>query len=527
MLLSKNNGQADLEFIDVTQEDITFTVGGQVDSDYQIRPPTVLTQANNLILRGGGVQDTLVYVISKNGEIAGEAQIDVNLSAYDRNKGVESTSLSASGSDTILVISTARVKIVATTIPNARKDATGAYLINKDQSFIVRVAVETGERSGVDSVKIELSSDGQSLSEPVIKMIDNIPEDSSVETEFSIVADSDWSDQIGNKSEIFTAQILSAKAQSTDLLAQITEPNENDALATARIQVPTKMDLELQLVDDSDSTLTAGQEFDVVARITNLGTSATGDGFIKLEPPEGYGLKTTEGISFDPLEKQFELALDEKFMDIDFTLISPTVNSFDDTIRAVISQIPDDLNSQLPALVENDSTYLTVTTVSTDLAVIRFEISEPEGAKDGELSTFQNFKIKAEVQASPNLSNIRASLALPNLPLVDAEDNYILIGNNEIQLDEDHIVGGAYQAIWSLIAPKVVLENHSFIVSVSGKDADGDKLDARELEITKIVRRAELELESLIVFRSGKRYAGGSCCFFQRSGSNAANTGGE
>ena len=85
--------------------------------------------------------------------------------------------------------------------------------------------------------------------------------------------------------------------------------------------------------------------------------------------------------------------VDVKQVAVPFPLVSPTSNSIGDSIKAVLSHTPQDLNAKQQAPVDRQSVAVKVSTISSLLAISSFNISAPNGAMDDTISTSQDFKI--------------------------------------------------------------------------------------------------------------------------------------
>jgi hypothetical protein len=483
----QNSGGADVQFQPPKAENLVFRVNDQIDDGYQVRPPASLKISKNLELPGGKI-DTLVYVISENGWMAGEAQIEVTLTAFDKNKGSGNEQIIRTGTGSLIVISTARVKIVQTVISSNLRDPTGAYLVNGSQVFQVRVTLETGERSGVEAVEVALVSNGNSFTETIFNRIDTIPADSRIESVFTVTADTSRRHVAKDLVETFTASVVSAKALGTELAAQILTPKEGDDKARARIQLPAQLAFDLRLAAAADSNLTAGQEFNVIVDIRNRGTAPTDSGYVTIIPPPGYEIEVDM-----PERKPFIFDLDVKQVAVAFTLISPTSNSTGDSIKAVLSHIPQDLNAKQQVPVDRQSAAVRVSTISSLLAISTFNISAPAGAIDGRISTSQDFKISTSIIASANITGLTATLTAP------AGKEYIIFGDASVPLTDIIRQGQTYNVEWDVKAPETPDENHEFKLHVEGLDSDGPVFDDSTLVVQQVVRQAELELEDLTV----------------------------
>ncbi len=488
-----NPGTADLEFIEITEDNITFSVNGQLDDEYEIRPPSGLEHSGNFILPAGQT-DTLKYIVSQNGDIAGLAEYTVFLKAYDLNVGKDRL-ITQMGKDTVFVNSEALIQIIDTEVNSPLHDETGAGLVNRGQEFEIHVKMRTGQLLGVDSVAVELTSEGLSLARPETTIVENIDRDRRATAVFTLTADDSWDISQGEVVEQFYARIISAISANSSLPAQIREPeNPEDLTTRLRIQVPARIAFNIRLAMDSLNAVVTGQEFDVIARIRNLGTAQVGYGGLKLTPPAGYLLKQNDqNFSSEPVEKSFSLSDRQDTLDVPFTLRAPSAESGPDSIVAFMTRLPRDLNANDSAYVENRGDTLAIRTAGKQLTIQTLSIFRPDGATDGVLSTGQDITIRAVVEATDNVHNRRAKLSLPILP---GDSNYEFKTPQELKVTENNSI-----LEWVLKAPEQrVVEQHDFELSVTGTASDGSNMNPkRTVSINRIVKKADLSVEPLHV----------------------------
>ncbi|NOY57801.1 MAG: hypothetical protein GXO75_02555, partial [Calditrichaeota bacterium] len=484
----RNIGSADLELFDVSAGNVVFTVGSQVDSEYKISPPTEFEHSGNFILTGG-TTDTLRYIVTRNGEIAGQATITLTIKGHDRNIG-ESSSITRSGTTHVSVNTEALAQIVRTTISGGATDNNGNGMINRGSNFQVNVLVRAGELLGVDSVKVELTSDGNSMTKADTVTILHIDKDSRESAVFNIEADETWPGAQGEKREKYFAKILSAISASSLLPAQIRHPERaEDSLAVLRIQNPADLELDLLTAQAADTVLTRNQVFTVIARISNLGTAWVDSGKIKLILPDGY-----QFISGESSEKPFAILDDSSSVKVEFSLQAPSGITGLVTIQGQISQIPKDLNAHASATITQGNAQLAVKTVASNLQILSFAISDPLGARDSTLSTGQPFVLKAVIQASKNLRNRSASLKMP--PNLGSGKEY----TTSEPLEKD-IVNNPDTLSWYINAPaKEILFTHAFSLTVQAEEIDGTpKIVHKTFTVNKVENHATLSLQDLTV----------------------------
>jgi len=484
----RNQGGADLELIDIGAENVRFTTDGQIDPDYEVRPPLKLRRASAdqpFVLPAAVEIDTLVYVISTNGKIAGSSAIEINLRAVDRNLGRTSAVQTGKASAAVFVKNRAwvRVKNVWVTTPVTSPD--GANHVNRGQMVKLTVALETGELAGVDEVIYELRSDGNSLGVgPTVRTIDTIASETTVEQSFDFQADNSWPLAQGEKMERLTARILSARAQGSALSAQIRA--SLDSTATLRIQRPATLSLAFLT---TDTLVTLDQQFTVRSRIQNLGTALYDSGRVRLIPAAGYQIQVGQELfTQDPVEKRF-IYSPNGTVDLAFVLKAPSTPSENDVLRLELSSVPTDLNSNALAVVEKGEDEIQVSTLSTTIQIDSTWVTLPAGARDGVLSTRQLFTVRTQFYASETMRELSARLELPT------GLGYELRSPQSVELlSADRLVE------WTVRAPDEQVDTaHRFTVTLEGLDLDERVAIKDTLELARVQKRASLLLEKLSV----------------------------
>ncbi len=487
----QNTGEADLEFIDIGQDDIVFVAqNGEVDEDYDVRPPLELQGADGrgaatgFTLPGGEI-DTLVYVVSENGKIAGETEIRVDLKAIDKNL-TDPPEQRKTAIASIFVKNRAWVRVRDLKLYTPVTGVDERSLANKGQTFELAVTLETGELAGVEDVRAEISSNGNSLSvNPVSLEIDSIASGQTVERRLNITADESWSSPDNEIIETFTGQILSAQAQGSSLDAQIRQALNNQA--EIRLQEPARLDVGVSV---ADSVFPVNHEFSLTATITNLGTAPTGEGRIRLMPPDGYLVKNeAEEWVGQSVDKAFGLADGQESVQIPFEVQTPPEESRFDTLTIELAEMPADLNSGEPAAAASGRAIHVVSSVATSLSIDSTVIISPEGAVDKVLSTRQSFTIETQFEATGNLQSLTAHLTLP--PGL----GYELLQDRGITMDD---FSGTAQ--WVIRSPEsAVADSHPIPVEIVATDAEGERTHSDTLWIDQVQSRANLFLDDLTV----------------------------
>ncbi len=485
-----NNGQSTLQLTEIKSANITVTTEGEVDDNYKITPGSLLHNSG-LRLPGNGVPDTLEYFVSQTGDRAGRAEIearvagfDVNLSSQVNPEIVQWTS----GQDTISVNSQSWVRIDLAAAKGRQRDASLNWLVNRAQIFEALVTVETGELGGVDSVWVELTSNGSSIIEPAMLLVPRLNSASKDTVVFTVTADDSWSQKLAEKKELLTAKILSAKTLGTALAAQIKPPRqESDAQISMRIQNPAKLSLDLSLKAAQDSILTIDQVFVLKARITNLGSAPVDEGQISLQLPAGF-----QTANSDVLLKNFLFTNEAGVVEDSFQVKAPSYDLIRATLQCRISTVPNDLNRGLPAtLVNNGVDSLRVTVARSGLILSNSKINSPIGATLGIVSTLQYFTMQTKIEATVNLKNVKVKLEMPS------GKGYSF--NAETPLERE-ISAFPSTIQWTVRAPdKKIGEQHKFYILATGQSDLGMKSTRDSIQINNVVTRAQLRLEELTV----------------------------
>ncbi|MDZ7369991.1 MAG: hypothetical protein ONB12_02330 [candidate division KSB1 bacterium] len=496
-VIVRNTGDAALQFIAVSDSNVTFTVGGIVDRDYKVLPPDGLEQAKNFVLAAGAT-DTLVYTVRRNGDLAGQAVYTVYLRAFDMNSSGE-LRLSAVKSGNIYVANNASLVIRQTTAEVKAEDNNNTALVNRGQQFIVQVHIQTGQFGGVQDVVVKLESSGNSLRTALYDTIRSIGSDSVAVAKFLIRADDSWDERLGEKIEVFRARILSAVAKGDLTAVTPREPARGADEVRVRIQTPAQLSYRLQIGDLGGTWVEKGKPFTVVAKLRNFGKAGIGVGRLEVTPPKGYLIeREPRNFIAEPVEKAFSLPAGTDSLDLRFVLRAPETISGPDRIESRLTLIPPDLNTGLQALLGDIRSFVDVRTDTVGALTIQsFVVEGPKGAVDGILSTEQVLHLMAVVKSSQNIVDRQATLSLPRLPVTPGyefkSDQVILITQEVDTLR------------WELTAPLYpVADAHAFTLSVTGGNpADTLYFDTRQLVIQKVEQRTTLALEPIEIYPQG------------------------
>ncbi len=381
------------------RSDIAVRINGNVQGDYDIRPPVALSRSGDLLLRPGA-PDTLVYTVLKTGGLGGSASLEVATVGADVNNNEV---LGTNRSGQIEIVTTAAVFVRATTpIVNNFFSGTTVGLVNTSQNFSVTVEIENSGFEDVEQVVIELTTDGGSVISASQQTIDRVPLRERASRTFAVTAAP--TPTPGTTNERFVARILSAIASGSGGPARITTGTDTTALI--RIQLPASLSLAASV---EEQNLTTRQIFNLTATVTNQANAAAVDanGRLTLELPPGFEI-TEPG----PGENQLSFTVGEN---VTWSVRAPDVPLPLTPLIVQISTIPTDLNSNTPAQLAKGIDSALVQVVKSDLSVLKFFISEPAGAADDDtVSTGQTFTVMATFQSSRDLSDRSIELVLPS-----------------------------------------------------------------------------------------------------------------
>jgi len=481
-----NTGDADLRFLGISPDNVRFATNGILDEEYRVNAPAKLMGSDSLVLKGQSM-DSLLYIVTRIGDIAGNAEVRVQLKAIDLNRSPsEANQMIATGSASLEVTSTSWVRINQTLVSSATAfDEQNIPLVNRGRQFILAVEAETSELSGVDSVWVRLTAAGASSIIQPLLVIPTINKGGTGRAEFTIIADDSWDGALGEIRESFNAQILSARAVGSSLAAQVRLPvRPADALATVRIQNPARIDLRLSLAAGQDSILTAGQMFSMVVNLVNRGSAAMRDGQYTITLPPGNKYRLNGG----ELERSFDVPLGQTSYTDTLHLIAPDQDSFGDTIRVDLTRVPQDINIAASAVTESVRAAVVVTTLRSGLA-LNLSIYSPAGAQDRILSTAQQMVLRAIVQSTDNIKNKSVTLKLPVAPI------YVLLSpaTQTVASSRDTVY-------WRVQVPDAeTVMAHIFEAEARGLSAESELTQSRTVTIDQIVSRASLWVDDLEV----------------------------
>jgi len=231
-----------------------------------------------------------------------------------------------------------------------------------------------------------------------------------------------------------------------------------------------------------DGSLSTGQPFVIRAIVSNLGQAGVyGPAYVKLD------LGAT-GVTVDePLIRPFAFDESGAPVPVDWTAHAPDTITAPAFIAVSIDTIPYDENSDRLAFVSVGQKQFTVSTIGQARVQNKIWIASPDGAKDGVLSTSQEFIVEAEV-SSENASSLKAELVLP-------EGFYT---ENRVKA----VQSGYDIASWLVKAPKNALASGWLVVRTRGYDANNSTQEIFSVPDSlqvQVVRQARVVVQASII----------------------------
>lgn len=388
-----DSGAAFIKLDQPSANDIKILMENEAQQDYTIIPPTSFENSQNLTLSWWAV-DTLIYRVTRTGIRSGLGRIRVNLSGKYLNTD---TPCQVTDSTGIYIQPSADVFIDITepACPNINQYGIGQ--VNTTQQFEVKSKVRNTGGERVDNVVVSLTAPGYSIPSQTIS---NIPQSGFAWANFTVVAQPTAVEQVN-----FTAKIVSAKSHEGGLPASIGPAS--DSLAAVKVHKPALLKLS---IDRAESIFSIGKPGPFQVTVENLGTAEVdSSGEIYVQMPAGYRVIANNKLKSSDTTR---FKINEP---VNWQIQPPSYMSSGDLIIVAISKPPLDENTRSFASIENSdpSDTLIVKTVSSLLSINLFKIIAPTGATDDTLSTNQDFWVQLEVNASENMTEIKAELIRP------------------------------------------------------------------------------------------------------------------
>jgi hypothetical protein len=444
-----NGGQAPLTLSPPTAGNLAFSRGGPALTDYLVIPPDTLASGSSQLVLPGGASDALVYRIASTGRDTGNVTISVSIPWADLNDPPRPT-VAAAGAGSVQVRPPSGLRIVEVTsdAPNSAALA-NTSVVDTGQRFDIVVRTENTGGDDLDSVTVRLVSNGPSRTTIVGDSLGYLAAHSTRDFMFSVEA------AATSGTEILSASITHAVSVNTGervIPAEAVESVEN-----LRVELPAILACSASITGPPgalDDTLSTEQSFIVSAVVANEGQAlidTTGEISLVL-PPAVHRASPAE-----PLVKRF--AAGES---VSWTLVTPTASSRD-TLRALISFAPNDLNIASPAAVRvPDASIIVTTEPSARVTACAISISSPLGAVDGTISTDQDFIARSVFTPSASADLVSVELTVPPGFTVSG-DRVKVIGRGD---------GSQKIVTWAVQAPSAGVSVDTLAATVGGKDVN-------------------------------------------------------
>ncbi|MDZ7393629.1 MAG: hypothetical protein ONB25_12110 [candidate division KSB1 bacterium] len=480
----RNDGQAGLSFVPPKAAALTVAIqGADQTATYEVLPPAGLTTAGGHLLAGGAA-DSYLFTVRRTGPLGGMAVVRVNLTAYDANVGAEGESYHLVAEDSLFVKAAAVARVRRTEVVAKNVTQVGVGLVNTGQQFGIKVVVEEKQgREGLDSVRVLLTPPDTTfrVADSVL-VIPHIQPNGVDSLLFEVTAPGRERVQ----PQRFTVRLLSAIAHESRIPASIMrEPLLEQAIVL--VQRPANLSVDLAL-EEASAVLTVGQQFRLLATVSNLGSASCDSGSLMLTPPEGYRLIAPHDTSATPLEVPFQLGSSATYT-AEIACLAPERPSSGDVFRLALYRKPHDLNTGFEAAVAKGLDTLVVETVASGVVVGKVWVSWPAGATDDTLSTEQDFVLSAQVAFSEDLGQRRAVLRLP-------------VGSGyQLRADSVRSITTSPQTVsWTVRAPSDP-DLHPAVLTVVawGVDGAGNQVRGEATHEVVAVKRAILALDPLVI----------------------------
>jgi hypothetical protein len=395
----RDTGRAPIQFDPPRTDDISFAVNGvpAQPGDFVVQAPTALKNSGTLRL-AGGVTDTLVYTVTRTGPTGGTATITAGISGKDANNN---RAIQQTDTGTVEITTSATIGITGTTAQINNINNQGIGFVNISQIYTIRVRVRNTGVEPVKDIAVVLSTNGSSTITQKSKTIPLIGIGGETSLTFDITAPGSPNEN----GEVFTARIDSAFSVNSGKKANILAPS--DPMERVVTQIPASISINAG-TNPADGKLSLNQEFKVTATVKNTpgaaGIDNSGQVTITQIPP-GY---TRKNPGLEPLTRAFRLD-----STVSWTFLAPNEKSASANFVIAITRSPLDLNSGQQASIANSLESASVETDDVSLRVSSIKVVSPEGAIDRIVSTLQIFSVQADILHSANLSEVKATIALP------------------------------------------------------------------------------------------------------------------
>jgi hypothetical protein len=447
-----NRGEAPLALDAPAAGDLAFSLGGTRRFDYFVIAPDTLGSGSSGFSLAGGASDSLIYRISSTGSDTGMVAINAGIRWADMNDPLRDPG-TAVGSGSVHVKAPSGLRVVSVT-SDAPNNALfpNTSVVDTAQAFHVTIRVENTGGDDLDSVNVHLVSNGVTRTAIVGDSLVSVASKSERNFVFSIVAAS------APASEILTSSIVYAVSVNTG--ERVYPAQAAESIENLRIELPALLSCNISVTAPEgalDDTLSTGQTFVVAAAVANEGQALVDTtGEVTLTFPPSVRLANPA----EPLVKRLGT-----LNAVSWTLVAPATPS-QDTVKARISGVPEDVNTAAPAAVRLiESGVALRTEEAARVSGCATTITLPQGAVDGTLSTDQDFTARTVLIPSANADSVWVALTAPaGFSVIGDRTRFIGMGT------------GTQQTVdWIMKAPVGRVEADTLVVRAGGKDINSGR----------------------------------------------------
>ena len=388
----------------------------------------------------------------------------------------------AYGEDSLYVRKPSGLRIISITSDAPNSDSfINRSIVNIGQTFSILVTVENTGGDDLRDVAVGLTSNNGTTAIVTGDQYRDVASGSTEDFLFDVTAS-----DLPEDNEVLTASIDSAVSVNT---GDPVEPLEAiEKTENVIVQLPAELSCSSSVtapVGAVDDTVTVGMPFVMTAVVENNGDAAIDDsGEITLTLPAGMSLA-------DPVQEPVVRSFMEGEL-IDWTVLAPVTPSVG-TISVAITSVPIDVNyGTVPALVDVAESFAEIVTLeAAEVEVFRFEIESPDGARDGILSTDQEFVVGASVIPSESADSVRLELVPPA--------GFEISGDAEVFIGEGD--GSVRTAAWTVTAPPVegaMVDTLFLIIRARDENSGGTFTETGASFGAGVVTKASLDISAFI-----------------------------
>ncbi|MCK5739471.1 hypothetical protein KAH55_09830, partial [bacterium] len=344
--------------------------------------------------------------------------------------------------------------------------------VNLGQAFQIGVTVENRGAEQADSIFVVMNASDTS----VVSYTDTLVIEALGIEESTVILFPVTARKITDEVQ-FDAKVIRAKGHVSGLDVPVEGMSSSNGFV--RIHEASALHFDV----DTESGLGAfarGQSFKIMAAISRSGTSSLDNsGAMTITVPDGYTLVSPQSVSFSLPDG---INVSQVYWDLQ----APDVPKAPSAFTVTMTPRPNDRNLSAPVSVDNLQHSISVETMTSSMNITSIQILEPEGAKDGTVSTDQWFRIQATASFS---ENVRDHWAVLSLPVTDASNSYMITSVDSTI----HSTSGVW--IWQINAPSLPVSIKPFSVTVFGTEKTENDVSNTNAITVSTVRKTSLYVE--------------------------------